>query len=95
MHALVASVLLPMTGLDALDPNAMAEPPPRKLREVEQGIRVGKGDGVVVADGIRQSALSKQPLESREGNGSDACSVQSHGRSNCRMGCRLGRYIIY
>jgi hypothetical protein len=66
MHALVASVLLRMARLDALDLNAEPEPPHRKLRKVEQGIRADKGNGSVGADGIRQSALSKEPLERRE-----------------------------
>jgi Resolvase, N terminal domain len=49
MHALMASVLLRMGRLDALDLNAEPEPPYRKLQEVEQGIRAGKRNAVVGA----------------------------------------------
>ena len=67
VHALVAAVLLRMAGLDALDGDAEAEPPDRELGEIEQGIGTGEGHAVVGADGQRQAALAKQPLEGGKG----------------------------
>src|SRR3979409_1217676 len=65
VHALVASVLLRMPRLDAFDGDAKSEPPDRELREIEQGIGAGEGHAVVGANGERQAALAKQPLEGR------------------------------
>ena len=59
MHALVAAVLLRVTGLDALDGDAKLEPPDRELGEIEEGIGAGEGDAVVGSDGFGQSALGK------------------------------------
>jgi hypothetical protein len=53
MHVLMASVLLRMARLDTLDLIAGPEPPHQKLREVEQGIRVGKRNAIVGADRYR------------------------------------------
>ena len=67
VHALVAAVLLGTAWLDAFDGDAEAEPPDRELGEVEQSIGTGEGDAVVGADGERQAAFGKQPLEGGEG----------------------------
>ena len=67
VHALVAAVLLRMARLDALDGDAEAQPPDRELGEIEQGVGTGEGHAVVGADGQRQAALAKQPLEGGKG----------------------------
>ena len=51
VHALVATVLLGMSGLDALDLDAEAQPPDREPGEAEQRIAGGEGHAVVGADG--------------------------------------------
>ena len=66
VHALVASVLLRVAWLDALDGDAEAEPPDREPGEVEEGIGAGEGDAVVGADGLWQSALTKEAVEGGE-----------------------------
>ena len=63
MHALVAAVLLGMAWLDAFDVDAEAEPPNRKLGEVEEGIGTGEGDAIVGANGLRQAAIGEKALE--------------------------------
>src|SRR5271165_4445111 len=69
VHALVAAVLLRMTWFNTFDRDAEPEPPDGEFGEVEQGIRAGEGEGnaVVGADGLRQAAVAKEPLESRDG----------------------------
>src|SRR5215217_7306773 len=52
VHALVATVLLRMPRLDALDRDAEAQPPDRELGEIEQGIRAGEGNAVVGAGNV-------------------------------------------
>ncbi len=59
----MASVLLRMARLDALDIDAQTEPPDGKLGEVEEGIGAGEGHAVIGADGGRQTALAEQVLE--------------------------------
>lgn len=66
MHPFVASVLLGMAGLDALDGDAGAEPPDRQLREIVEAVRACKRQAVIGADGIRQTALLEQPDEGLE-----------------------------
>ena len=63
----MAAVLLWLSGLDAFDSDAEAEPPDRELGEIEQGIGAGEGDAIIGTDGERQSALCKQPFEGGDG----------------------------
>src|SRR5688572_11733028 len=66
MHAFMAAVLLRVTGLDALDRDAEAEPPDRHLGQVEQGIRAGKGNAIVGTNGLRHAPLLEELLEGRD-----------------------------
>jgi hypothetical protein len=66
MHALMAAVLLRVTGLDALDRDAQPEPPDGELGEVEEGIGTGKGNAVIGANGLGQSELLENGLEYAE-----------------------------
>lgn len=52
MHALIAAVLLRLTGLDAFDSDAQSQPPDRELRQIEETIGAGEGDAIVGADGL-------------------------------------------
>jgi hypothetical protein len=63
MHAFVAAVLLGMTGLDALDVEAEAEPPDGQLGEIEEGIRACEGNPIIRSDRRRQAALAEELLE--------------------------------
>src|SRR5882757_1659045 len=47
VHAFMAAILLRMTGLDAFDGDAQAQPPDRELGEVEQRVGGGEGHAVV------------------------------------------------
>jgi hypothetical protein len=66
MHAFVASILLSMARLDALDANAEAKPPDGKFAEVEQSMGRCKRDTIVAADVSRQATFLKQPLKDGE-----------------------------
>src|SRR5688572_30853969 len=61
MHALVPTVLLWLSGLDAFVADAELAPPDRQRRE-PAGAGRGKRRPVVAADGRRQSELGKGPL---------------------------------
>jgi hypothetical protein len=50
MHALVAAVLLGMTGLNALDPDAEAQPPDGQARQPIERVAAAKRNAVVGAD---------------------------------------------
>lgn len=63
MHALMTAVLLRLTGLDALDGDTQSQPPDRELRQIEETIGAGKGDTIVGADGLGQTALLEQLFE--------------------------------
>jgi len=63
MHALMASVLLRMARLDALDLDAEPEPPNGELGEVEEGIRTGEWNAVIGADGFGQAELLESGLK--------------------------------
>src|SRR5689334_14529833 len=63
MHPLMASILLRMAGLDALDLDAEPQPPDGELRKVEEPVGAGEGDAVVGADCARQATLAKELLK--------------------------------
>ena len=63
VHALVSTVLLGVSGFDALEPQAEAEPPAGELGQIEEAVGACKGQAVVGADGVRQSALLEDALE--------------------------------
>ena len=67
VHALVAAILLGMTGLDALDANAQAQPPDGELAQVLEGVGGGERHSVIRADGFRESELPEDTLEGAEG----------------------------
>src|SRR6266853_4972057 len=59
VHAFMPAILLRMTGLDAFDGDAQAQPPDRERGEVEQRGGRGEGHAVVRADASGQAALFK------------------------------------
>src|SRR2546425_8720177 len=59
----LSPVLLRVSGLDAFDGDAQAEPPDRELRQIEQGIGAGEGNSVIRADTDGEPTLGEQPLE--------------------------------
>src|ERR1700693_3480986 len=63
MHALMAAVLLGMTGFDAFNSNPQPEPPDSKFAQVKQGVSRSEGHAVVTANVDRQAALLKKPLK--------------------------------
>lgn len=64
VHALMASVLLGMGGLDDLGVDARADPPDRQPRQAAERRR-GEGDAVVGAEDLRQAVLVEEPGEDR------------------------------
>src|SRR5882762_2794955 len=66
MHALMAAVLLGMTGLDAFNSNPQPEPPDSKFAQVKLGVSRSEGHAVVSANVDRQAALLKKPLKHRK-----------------------------
>ena len=67
MHPLMAAVLLRMARADPFDPNSQAQPPDRKLAQVEEGMGGSEGHSVIAADVGRQTAFFKQSLKDRKG----------------------------
>ncbi len=63
VHALVASVLLRIAGLDAFDGDAEAEPPDGKPREIEEAVGRGEGNTIVGADGGGETAFAEETFE--------------------------------
>src|ERR1700719_947848 len=57
MHALMPTVLLRMTRLDAFDGDAQTQPPDGEFGEVEQRVGGGEGNSIVRTDAVRQAAL--------------------------------------
>src|ERR1700680_1455696 len=66
MHALVAAVLLRMSGLDALDTDSQAQPPDRELREAEERVRARKGHAVIGANRQGKPKVLENPLKHRK-----------------------------
>src|SRR5215469_11027372 len=67
MHALVAAVLLRMARADPFDPDPQAQPPDRKLAQVEQSMGGSEGHPIIAADVGWQTTFFKQPLKDRKG----------------------------
>lgn len=67
MHALMATVLLRMPRLDALDVDPQAQPPHREARQAKQGIGAGKGSTVVSADRPGKPKFLENPLKDGKG----------------------------
>jgi hypothetical protein len=63
MHAFMAAVLMRMTGLDAFNADAQAEPPHRELAQMEQGVSGSEGYAFITADVGGQAAVFKKPLK--------------------------------
>ena len=75
VHAFMAPVLLRLSGLDAFDADAEAQPPDRQGAEAEQGIGGGEGDTVIGADGLGEPIGVEGLLEDRACEGG-FCRVQ-------------------
>ena len=58
-----------MTGLDALDVDAQAQPPDGELAQAEQRMGAGEGHAVIGADRLGQAKLLESALEHGEGVG--------------------------
>src|ERR1700730_3558187 len=67
MHALVATVLLRVARLDALDGDAEAEPPHREFGEIEEAVRTGERHAIVGPDRLGYAALLEELLEGSDG----------------------------
>ena len=67
MHALVAAILLGMTGLDTLDVDAESQPPNGQFAQAVQRVRAGEWHAVVGADGFGQAEFFEHALEHAEG----------------------------
>ncbi len=67
MHALVAAVLLRLTGLDALDGDPEPEPPDGEPGDIEEAVGAGKRHAVVGPDRLGQAALLEELFEGRNG----------------------------
>ena len=76
MHAFVSAVLLRMTGPDAFDTNTQAQPPHRKLGEIEKPVGGSKRNAVIGTDGLRQTTLFEKALK---GSKSGLLGVRFHG----------------
>lgn len=62
VHPLVRAVLLEMSGNDALDADAEANPPERKRGKPRQAWRT-EGAAIVREDGAREPVLAEDALE--------------------------------
>jgi hypothetical protein len=53
MHALMAAVLLRVSGLDALDIDPEPQPPHRQARQTKERVGAGEGSAVIGANRCR------------------------------------------
>ena len=65
MHALMPAVLLRMTGPDAFDADAQAQPPDREPGEIEQAVGRSEGNTIIGADRLGQTALFETGAQRR------------------------------
>src|SRR5271169_5081907 len=63
VHTLMSPVLLGMTGPNAFDADAQAQPPDGQLRQIEKSIRRSERNAIVGADRLRQATLLEQALK--------------------------------
>src|SRR5713101_4580263 len=90
MHALVPSVLLRRSRLDALEADAELDPMNRQRRQAADGRR-GEGRAIIAANGARQAELAHGPLDDRQ----DAIAGRRHDaavdeQATIRVGERQG-----
>src|SRR6202043_1171717 len=67
MHALMAAILLRMSGFDSFDANAQAQPPHGEFAQAEQSMRRSEGHAIITANVGGQAALLKEPLKHGKG----------------------------
>ena len=78
----MTAVLLGVSGFDALDVDAEAEPPYGEFREVVEAVGAGEGQTVIGPDGIGQTAFFKQLQKAVKAVASFVESRASHKRMN-------------
>src|ERR1700722_6186871 len=76
MNALVAALLLGLTGPDAFDADAEPQPPDRESGKVEQSVGRGEGNAIIGAHRLRQTTLFEKALKGRK---SSLFGVRFHG----------------
>ena len=67
MHALMATVLLRFTGLDAFDGDAEAKPPDGEFAQAEESAATGERHSIVAADSTRQTIVFEGSFKDTEG----------------------------
>jgi hypothetical protein len=67
MHAFVSAVLLWLTGLNALDVDAEAQPPHREFAQTEQRVGAGERVAIVGTNRLGQAELLEGALKRGEG----------------------------
>jgi hypothetical protein len=72
MHALVAPVLLRMSGLDALEADAEAEPPHRETCQAEEEVGAGKGAPLSVRIAVGKPRPARRHTSSASTGGLEA-----------------------
>src|SRR5208283_6179544 len=67
VHALMATVLLGLAGLDPFNANTQAEPPDRQLAQMKQGVGGREGHAIIAADVGGQATLLEKSLKHGKG----------------------------
>src|SRR6185369_2046850 len=81
MHALMAAILLGMTGTNAFDADAQAQPPHRQFRKIEESVGGSKGHAVVGTNRLGQTAFPEQSFKGQEGWPRTTANSARHNRS--------------